>query len=228
MHPLIAKVKVGDVLHGTRNLRNYLRTVSLKHAIACISQEEFTNGPAKIYTPSKKDDFVVAVNSWGRFGVWCGRENVMLLWINPRDASNVPLRMSPSLFANWFVRTPRRRPGLSEWPLPAYNMWVLFQLNAAAVMPPIFNLEESAFYLATSLGLYANREKMREAAQEAIQQGLTRTKVANSKPERFPVAGPRLADIVHMERSIRQSLADLRTRKKVAKSGLNFDLNNYI
>ena len=70
MRPVIPKVRVGDILLGTKNLRNWLQTASLLNYVNQLGNQHYANSTkGSLYLPSKKDRFVVAVNAWETFAV---------------------------------------------------------------------------------------------------------------------------------------------------------------
>ncbi len=90
MRPLIPKVRLGDVLYGTRHLRHYLRAISVLTQLATISEYSRSNLQEiglklipPLYAPRKDDPFVTAVNANGRFAVWSTNGPAVLLFVNP-------------------------------------------------------------------------------------------------------------------------------------------------
>lgn len=160
MLPVVPKVRVGDVLYATRNLRNWLQTASLMYSLKHIAEGGNWRGSRRVvFTPRKNDRYVVCVNTGVVFAVFNPdpeREMAPLFFINKpnRDQSlvlssgkkmpiatrarknktpKIDVRMSPALFSTWFVRTDERLPDLREWPDYAYALWAGLQLNAASV-----------------------------------------------------------------------------------------------
>jgi hypothetical protein len=120
---------VGDVLHGTKNLRRYVRTCSLLRYLKVLDTGRSNKGNRTdlLYTPNKEDKFVVALNRDGDFCVWGTNKHLVLAFMN----NNGKMKgMSPSIFARWFVRTQDRVPDLKEWPLYARYIWGAGQLGA--------------------------------------------------------------------------------------------------
>lgn len=129
MHPVIPRVKVGDILKGTRNLRNWLQAADLYR---CIRRGGLRRGQTSLYIPSKDDDFIVAANSWESFAAWSPNRDIMLFFCNPRDKGGQPqgeIRLNPTNFATWFVHTSGRHPDLKSWPDYAYYMWAVTHMN---------------------------------------------------------------------------------------------------
>ena len=239
MRPLVAKVKVGDVLYGTRNLRSYLRTASLLQRVEAVANGVTESRLKKVYAPSKDDEFVVAVNAWGNFGVWCARENLMLLWINPektRVAQGLEaLRMTPAHFAYWFVRTKGRKPDLREWPPYAYNLWVYLQLNAIAsnggqsgLQLPGHDKYQAFNGHAVFQGAGA-RVDVQNYGRAAIKRGLTRPKLGGmTSVTSGRGCGPSTWEVKEMEKSLREYLSNPRVRRKVTESGVKLgNLHTY-
>ncbi len=95
MLPVVPKVRVGDVLYATRNLRNWLQTASLKSAANYAHEGGVGGRVAKsiIYTPKRTDKYVVCVNTGRVFAVFIHEENPkdemggkILFFINPLAA----------------------------------------------------------------------------------------------------------------------------------------------
>lgn len=162
MKPLISKVRPGDILLGTRNLRAYLQTVSLyrilTHNQGPRKRHNGRYAGPKLYIPSKQDSFVVAANTSECFATWCSNQNVVLLFINPVQSGQLPksieethsfsnfvaqkgvdnqttLRMSPNIFSSWFMKTRFKKPDLREWPGYAYHMHACFHLGLVRRAP---------------------------------------------------------------------------------------------
>lgn len=133
MKPVISKVRVGDVLLGTKNLRSYLRTCSLLRYFRALDRRY---GPkedpkALLYTPGKQDHFIVAVNNHDRFAVWSPNKDVVLLFVNgSQDVFGNQQRMDSERFAQWFLRTDNKRPDVSKWPDHAHFLWAALHMNA--------------------------------------------------------------------------------------------------
>lgn len=89
MQPVVPKVQVGDILYGTRNLRNWLQAASLH---CCV--DNITHGlrekEAKryLYIPSKDNQHVVIVNSGLAFMVWIKGSNIILPFMNPHPSQS--------------------------------------------------------------------------------------------------------------------------------------------
>lgn len=229
MRPLVAKVKVGDVLHGTRNLRNYLRTASILSRVENVAHGVMGHCLSSVYTPSKNDEFVVAVNAWGMFGVWCPRDNLVLLWSNPTkrqvERHGMPGRMSPADFATWFVRTSERKPNLTTWPKFAYNMWAYLHMNAIQARNVGYvygNNRMEPFTAHRSFEQWSERNDTQSFVRAAIKRGMTRFKLggAVSISSGGNGCGPSMSDLETMERSLRDHLSNPRLRRKVEDSGI--------
>lgn len=136
MKPVVPKVRVGDVLCGTRNLRNYLRTCSLARYLTAVGSGMVRKEQLGrlIHAPSRNDAFVVAANAHGRFCVWSPQGDIVLIFLNTdRDAPNHPRfadTMNKKLFAQWFTRTPARWPETRKWPLYAQFLRAGLHFNA--------------------------------------------------------------------------------------------------
>lgn len=135
MKPVVPKIRVGDVLHGTKNLRSYLRTASLLRYFELLNQRHSHKNTAKelLYTPRKDDMFVVSANVHGRFCVWSPNKQVILLFANPVETTGPGrprMMMDPHIFAQWFTRTRERWPDVTSWPRFAHYLWGSLQMNA--------------------------------------------------------------------------------------------------
>ena len=139
MQPLVPKIRVGEVLRGTRNLRHWLRTASILHNVENLHNNGIgfldPNLGGNLYTPQKDDAFVVAANTPFHFCVWSPRQSVALIFVNPtgRHERDIEPYMNPALFATWFVRTNEYNPELEKWPHFAYYLWAMVQMNALAL-----------------------------------------------------------------------------------------------
>lgn len=92
MLPVIPKVRVGEVLHGTRHLRSWLQISSVLAYFENISLNSAFK-PLKhvkdlIHCPSKKDRYVVAVNQGHVFAVWGVDKPLVLTFQNYKDSAN--------------------------------------------------------------------------------------------------------------------------------------------
>jgi len=153
--PVVPKVRVGDVLYATRNLRNWLRTASLS---VSVTQRDDGVRARKgiIYSPSKKDKYVVCINAGLVFSVFLPDRDMVLFFVNAvpqtrtsKSSSDPHLvfpsleklkkcwrtenRMSPAIFSTWFVRSSERIPDLRTWPDYAYAAWAALQMNASSL-----------------------------------------------------------------------------------------------
>jgi hypothetical protein len=133
LKPLVPKIRVGDVLYGTKNLRNYLRVCSLVRYLKVLDRPRSIRKPIEIYTPRKDDRFLVVVNTPELFCVWGENLDVMLRFSN--GSSEYPdkenIRMNPTLFTRWFINTRERNPDVLKWPLHVYHTWAWFQMEAS-------------------------------------------------------------------------------------------------
>jgi hypothetical protein len=185
MKPVIAKVRVGDVLLGTKNLRSYLRTCSLIRYFQVLDRRY---GPkieagSLLYTPNKKDHFTVMVNNHGKFAVWSENKNVVLMFINPNEEYGSSQEfMNPEIFAQWFLRTPGRRPDVKSWPLHAHYIWGGLHMNAwrnpgykLQCHIRTEDLEEVPFTQYSVIDTDSvDRSTIREAVRESVKYGVFR------------------------------------------------------
>lgn len=185
MKPVVPKIRVGDVLLGTKNLRSYLRTCSLIRYFQVLDRRF---GPKEeagslLYTPNKQDPFIVMANNHGNFSVWSPNKDVVLLFINPhKDYFDGNEYMNPKIFAQWFVKSPGRSPDVRSWPLHAHYIWGSIHMNAwrNRHTPLKFNVrgaepEESPFTHAKFIGPNSvERQTISEAVRESIKHGVFR------------------------------------------------------
>ncbi len=99
MKPLISRVRAGDVLLGTKNLRTYLQMASLcrialygqAHGLAeRRGRHDIVRGGPVLYSPNKSDQFIVLANTDDRFAVWSSNQNLVLLFVNPCPKGAAP------------------------------------------------------------------------------------------------------------------------------------------
>jgi len=161
--PVVPKVRVGDILYATRNLRNWLQTASLMYSVKHIRNGgSARSSKSVIYTPKREDKYVVCVNAGLVFAVFIPGQELVLFFINRTEKTSGkamqfqalnPIteggrrdlqkkkgvsrenddRMSPSLFSTWFVRSNEKMPDLRQWPDHPYAAWASLQMNAISV-----------------------------------------------------------------------------------------------
>ncbi len=221
MRPIVPKIRVGDVLFGTKNLRNWLQTSSLLSYVQALAGRSSREG--KLYIPTKKDRFVVAVNAWETFAVWGLDSDVIILFCNPGPRRHTyqdkqEPAMTPALFAQWFIRTRGRCPDLRSWPNHAYYLWGSLHMNAVSVpgkrlgytipsgLDSVFNYHEYNDH---------PKEVVRERVVDTIGYGLTRRKAKRSPFAGDRRVGPTLNDILAMRRQISDFTANPRVVKKL-------------
>jgi hypothetical protein len=237
LKPVIPKVRVGDVLHGTRNLRDYLRTCSLLNYFLYLNATGAAppGGPdSMVYTPHKKDTFTVAVNTHGKFGVWGENKDVILLFTNSSNHGLGELiHMDTSIFARWFMRTNARRPDVTKWPVHAHYLWASVQMNSqsnatrdlrlatptrGAQEDQVFNLSKQLCYSSIS------RTTIRSAVRESVVQGNFRRNrrsgdLLSSKNGTVVACGPNLAEMPELRTRLKTLMKDPRTMSKARKAG---------
>lgn len=228
MKPVVPKIRVGDVLHGTKNLRNYLRTCSLLRYLRHLSEVGRYGGKAEasemLYTPRKDDQFVVASNTDGRFLVWSPNKQVILFFYNGHRAlGNLepPKRMDAQIFAKWFTRTEMRWPDVTSWPIWAYYFWASIQLNACrnreTSLPfhyhpgPGNNSFFAPFDIHRNVPNNIDPATIKHAVHESIRQGTFRNE-GKAQTHFFSghTHGPRLEDVRAMRDEIRHLTRDPR------------------
>jgi len=239
LKPVIQRVRVGDVLRGTRNLRNYLRVCSHLRCVKAMSVN-YPPSEAKsfLYTPSKLDEFIVAANTHERFAVWSRNKNVCLVFVKGAGGSSHSTQMSPEIFARWFIRTENRRPDISSWPNYAYCLWATLQMNTwrNPHTPISFyggtgSRENRPFAADTAISSVTVREAVTESVHQGVFRNLTRTK--NNKtpqPKYFTsmgAPGPDLKDIPILRKELEIFYRDPRIVSKAKTAGLVFEPNEY-
>jgi hypothetical protein len=81
--PVVPKVRVGDVLYATRNLRNWLQTASLMYSVKHVRDGgSLRNAKSVIYTPKRGDKYVVCVNAGKVFSVFVVDRDLTLFFVN--------------------------------------------------------------------------------------------------------------------------------------------------
>ena len=101
MLPVVPRVHAGDILYATRNLRNWLQTASLMYSVKHI-RDGGTLKASKgvIYTPNKKDKYVVCANAGLVFAVFVPEREMLLAFVNsdPKvQREDIQLRTSPAV-----------------------------------------------------------------------------------------------------------------------------------
>lgn len=237
MQPLVPKIRAGEVLRGTRNLRHWLRTASILHNLETLHRNGrgFTDPSlAKgLYTPQKDDAFVVAANTPFHFCAWSPRQNVTLIFINPTGAHVKTARsyMNPSLFATWFVRTNEYNLDLKTWPHSAYYLWAMLQMNGMAVPGnphgvPVGRYYSTPFRFSMDMNYSELRGSVTEWAEKAAKWGRLRTgglKAWHAKKYGVDFAGfgPRIDQLYSMQSNIREYLSN--TRRRLVPGGRSAD-----
>ncbi len=238
MRPLIPRVQVGSILYGTKNLRNWLRKASLLTCLEDIRRGLKPDRAKKlIFAPQKNDEYIVAVNAWGRFAVWSPRRDIVLLFINPepdsratrRNASveDPDKRMDPSIFPSWFINTNGRRVDLRQWPNYAYHLWASLHMNAISGLTSkarlIPNFDADSSTLAPFQYHEQNSQWDRYDTQlrllEGLKRGMTRRKWAGRRGQpsvsNLGRRGITLSDLDRLDERIRQLASDPRFCKKI-------------
>jgi hypothetical protein len=228
VRPLIPRVRVGDVLKGTRNLRYYLQTAS---TLKYLQEIKHGAGAARarrqnIYRPAKNDKFLVTVNAWGLFGVYNLDTEVILLFGNPtirpknstrstlgRLSSIQPkmpdMRMNPTIFSQWFIRTHIKMVDLRDWKDPAYYMRSVLHLNLANIRSDnvpsyYFQHGQSGIFDGYMNGEGWQRDNLLHLSKAWAARGATRVGAPTGKNTPGGGFGPRLEEIGGMKREIFQ------------------------
>jgi hypothetical protein len=90
VQPVVPKIRVGDVLRGTRNLRSWIHASMWKTYIDASDRGVlYLPTPRSIvFNLSKEDDFIVAVNAWNKFAVWHRKQKLLILFLNGQSNSD--------------------------------------------------------------------------------------------------------------------------------------------
>ena len=239
MRPLIPRVRVGDVLKGTRNLRYYLQTAS---TVKYLQEIKHGAGRARarrqnIYRPSKNDRFLVTVNAWGLFGVYSLDTELVLLFgnptIRPKNSTRSPLgrpspiqpkmpamRMDPTIFSQWFIRTRTKMIALQDWKDSAYYMRSALHLNLSNIrndnIPSYyFNHDYSGVFDGHMNGEGWQRDVLLAMSKEWSTRGATREGASYGKNAPSGGFGPRLEEIEGMKREIFQLCTNPRIAQRL-------------
>lgn len=239
MKPVVPKIRVGDVLLGTKNLRSYLRTCSLIRYFQVLDRRSFgpkTEAGSLLYTPNKQDPFVVMVNNHNRFAVWSPNKDVVLLFINPQEGyGSIEEYMNPEIFAQWFLRSSGKNPDVRSWPLHAHYIWASLHMNAwrNRHSPLKFHVrgaepEEAPFvnHLSISPGS-VERQTISEAVREAVTHGVFRNLPDSKKrvPHLFGGSGfgPNLREVSQLRSKLETLMRNPRLVSKAKQEkGVDF------
>lgn len=258
MLPVIPKVRAGDVLRGTKNLRNWLQLASV-HTYLNSLLGEYTGARKSrnfIYTPTKNERFVVAVNNLGRFGVWVEGQEIFLLFNNPtlprdrritppssgaappigwpvarwtkEDQGNVyKARMSPALFARWFISTSEKMPDLEKWPFFAQRAWIALHQDCLSNAPSSsvsyamgldysspFQIVESLRSSAQKIDLAAYRKSLETALRRRSSPAEASGRTGRGRCIDCAM-GPCLEDLPKLRRSITEMVGNPRFKRKL-------------
>ncbi len=246
MRPLIPRVRVGDILKGTRNLRNYLQVASTLNYVTRLNEKATSRKKIKegIFRPTKEERFLVTVNSWGMFGVCSLDSDVVLLFSNPEQPSSpsnqskaYPLisgskRMDPTIFSKWFIRTTTRKINLREWSDYAYHMRSTLHLNLCSVgrdNGPTFHAQPGAsgpFDMSKLIYGMKTRNQSISLLQHWVTRGITRPSAYKSQGSRRRSSagfGPLLEETAQM----RQEIESLCSNPRIAQR-LKAEVGRYI
>lgn len=233
MRPVIPRVRVGDILKGTRNLRHYLQTASTLNYINDLAQGMLVRRKKEdhhVYTPSKDEGFLVVTNAWGTFCAVSTSTNAGLLFRNPvvdhhirplsmRGRPDV-LYMDPTIFSQWFICTGEKQPDVRKWAEHAFYIWAAIQLNLTNTMDlgalavHVMSGAEGPFHL-TKNGKGVKRDHVTSLVQAWAVRGNTRL----SAPDRGRLPnggyGPRLAEIEEMKSTIKDLCRNPRVAQRL-------------
>ncbi len=239
MRPLIPRVRVGDILKGTRNLRNYLQTASTLNYVTSLIEKSRKKAKESIFYPTKEERFLVTVNSWGMFGICSLDSNVVLLFSNPagpaksstQNKNHSPSliafgnkRMDPTIFSKWFIRTTEKRTDLREWSDYAYHMRVTLHLNLCSIgrdHGPTFHAQPGAsgpFCMSQQDYGMKTRQKSTLLLQHWIVRGITRPSSHKSRAQLRSVPtgfGPLLEETAQMRQEIESLCSNPRIAQKL-------------
>lgn len=237
MRPLIPRVRVGDVLKGTRNLRYYLQTAStLKYLQEVKHGHSMGRLRSQIYRPSKNDKFLVTVNAWDLFGVHSLDTELVLLFGNPAIRTKnstrslgspsyiqpkvLGLRMDTTIFSQWFIRTHAKMIDLRDWKDSAYYMRSALHLNLANIRHdsvPSYHFQhgQSGVFDGHMNGEGWQRDVLLSMSREWAARGATRVGAPTGKNTPGGGFGPRLEEIDEMKREIFQLCTNPRIAQRL-------------
>jgi len=237
VRPLIPRVRVGDVLKGTRNLRYYLQTAStLRYLQEAKHGHSMKHLSRQIYRPSKNDKFLVTVNAWGLFGVCSLDTEVILLFGNPTTRpknstrslgrpshiqTKMPeMRMNPTIFPQWFIRTHVKMIDLRDWKDPAYYMRSVLHFNLTnirqdSVPSYYFQHGQSGVFDSHMNGEGWQRDVLLSMSREWATRGVTRVGAPTGKNTPGNGFGPQLEEIEGMKREIFQLCTNPRIAQRL-------------
>jgi hypothetical protein len=224
VRPVIPRVRVGDILSGTRNLRHYLQTAVTLNYLEDIHQGAMGRRKDKqhVYNPAKDEKFLVVANAWGSFCAVSTVANVGLFFRNPTDGPiripmgkkqllprSTALYMAPAIFSQWFIRTEEKQPDVRKWPDYAFHIWASAQMNLCNIVADgalTLHLQggpQGPFSLVLN-GKGVKRDNIHHYIREWSVRGHTRL----SYPDRGRLPnggyGPRLEDLSGMKERIRE------------------------
>ena len=248
MRFIIPRVHVGDVLFGTRNLRNYLRTASL-----LMYAEDVASGgkPSRrykkrsfsqsVHTPTKNDRYVVLSNANKIFAVWGLNGDLLIVFNNPSEKQNGPMAglsygaetMTPEIFSRWFIRSRGKMPDLRSWPAWAYHVWAAAHMNARSNIerclmfnPVAGGMPHHSPFVGRFMGMPRDIDRVlvRDAAREAIITGIFRQDPPARTINGGRPFGPSLREIDRMQEQLKKLLKQPQIRKRIKdKYGQSFE-----
>ena len=227
MRPLIPRVRPGDILKGTRNLRNYLQVASTLTYLNDLSNGARPSKKDKakdIYRPSKNERFLVTVNAWGVFGTYSLDTEVVLLFSNPLLPHHTGSeRMNPTIFSKWFIRTPYKRTALVEWPYYAYYMRVALHLNmgnARSDNAPNYHFHTGVagpFTMRDVSYAHHSRGSLNEFLRMWATRGATRATATHGRNCPSGGFGPRLEETADLHEQVRTLCSNPRIAERIKK-----------
>ena len=236
MRPLIPRIQPGDILKGTRNLRNYLQTAATLNYLNDISHGLVPTMKAKkgIYRPDKDEKFLVTVNAWGMFGACALNSDITLLFCNPKVPSRSPrarkdfvpmcvgpIRMDPTIFSKWFIKTSAKKTDLHQWSSYAYHMWVSLHLNMnslggdGGLVLRTPDGPTGPFTLHNhNVGAYS-RKTLSTLVLQGVTRGITRPTAQSGRNMPGDGCGPQLKDTLQMREEIDRLCTNPRISQKL-------------
>lgn len=224
MQPVVPKIRVGDVLRGTKNLRNWLQAKSLLALALLVQARHYDREPEnQLFTPRKDSKYIVLVNAWETFIAGDFANNACIIFCNGKVPGQVEpeMRMSPGKFATWFIRTKERCPDLKAWPDWAYRHWLSLQMNLCGSKhqrhPVMIQPGPSGPFLMAQdfvAGPHFRADK-KEILQTEIPRGITRVKTRRPPVNNGLAHGPRLEDFAEDQEAIRKVTTNLRILKSI-------------
>jgi len=128
--------------------------------------------------------------------------------------------MDPTIFSQWFIRTPAKMTDLQVWKDHAFYMWVSLHLNLSSIRhdnAPSFYYQNGyqGIFDSHSNGHGWKRENLLRLFDRWLACGVTRPTAVSGKNLPSSGFGPRLEDIRGMRRDIEQLCSNPRIAQRL-------------